>query len=151
MELGYQVSGRGRQKRHVGGMSVDRENVPAVAGRETLLVMIEDSLALSSKLDAAALFASTRSVQVTGDVECQRSTCGRGFRQGEKGRGEVDAGLGIGRQSHATVTADVCAAALDQVESDILVKVEKMVETLRTENVSPLGESVAGGRRMLVR
>lgn len=69
-----------------------QEAAAATSRQEGLLVMIEDSVASAPEAAAGAKPANVRSVQITGDVESQRSTRGVDARQEED---EVVAEVGL--------------------------------------------------------
>lgn len=78
---------------------------------------------------------------MTGDVGSQRPTAGRGACQDEEVLG-VEVGLSVGGQEPATVADAAAVAALDQVGSNVMAKVEESMKKLMTENLSLYGELV---------
>lgn len=92
-------------------------------------------MAVAPEVDLVSLSVDNRLVLVTGDVESERPTGDRGVCQEEEGRIAVDVGTGPGGQNYATVADAVFVDTLDQVGNNVLVKVEEMMEKLKTENL----------------
>lgn len=59
------------------GKKVVRENIAPRSGQESLVVVIEDSVALASEVAAVPVSVKVRSVQATGNDRGQQSTGGR--------------------------------------------------------------------------
>lgn len=121
--------------------SVAPENVAARSGQKTLLMAVDDSVALDFGVATVAAAAKVRSVQVTGDAISQRSTSARGACQEVEFDG-VEAGPGTFGQKTAAVADAVASATLDQMRSDMTEKTENAVEKLQMVNSSLQGELV---------
>lgn len=128
-----------------GRENVARENIAARSGQETLLVMIEDSVAPASEIAAGATAAGVPSLQGTSVAGTQRSTSGEGTCQDVEVNGR-EVGPDVGGPKPAIVANAVAVAALEQVGSDMVAKVEEMMEKLKVENLSLHGELVAEKR-----
>lgn len=129
------------EKKPVDDVQFARETVPAGFGQETSIVVIKDSVAPPSEIDAVVLPANI-TLRVSGDVESQHSTGGESVRQDEEAETvEFEPDKGI--QNHATVAGTVCVNAPDQMRNDVFVKVKEMVEKLKTESFSMPGNFVA--------
>lgn len=112
--------------------------------------MIEDSVALLSEIDTVALLDDIRSVRMTGDVGNQRSNGSGGAHEEEEGYEDVEVWPWLSGLILATVADAVCIAAPDEVQNDVMVKVEKMTEKLKTESLSLYSEPVDERAAMLV-
>lgn len=123
-------------------MSGDLKNVPAGPCQEILVVVVKDSVAPASEVNAAALPANLWSVQLTGYVWSQLSTGGGGVRQQEEVE-NVEDGPILSSLHHATVADVKCVAALDQVGSDEMTNVEVMMEKRETGKLSLHDDLVA--------
>lgn len=84
-------------------------------------------------------------MQAADDAESRKSSGGGGALQEQEGRKKVKVGPEPGGQHRATVADTACAAAPDQVGSDVLM------EKLKAMNMSLYNDLVLKWRLMLMR
>lgn len=142
--------GKDIDERQAESVSVGQGKVVAGVNQETSVVVIEDSVARSSKRRAAAGRADVWSVQVAGDVQSQ-SSMGSGGVLREDAIEVAKAAHGLCGQRPATVANAVDVADPEHAGDEVMTKVKEMIEKLKTKSSARHGDSDAEKMAVFVR
>lgn len=113
-----------------------RDNAPVGVRQKRSVVIIENSVAPTSMVDAGSRAAGVWLMQVTDNVGIQRSTgVGMVCQEEEDRKDEKDDPAPVDR-NYKTVADERFVAASKKVGGDVLVKIEEIFKKLQTENMS---------------